>query len=716
MPTDYGDLPPAILSELEAAYPPSSDPGVAAEIAALEQLFGREMPDELSRVIELDRHPVLSPRPGELAATPRPFEALILRAQELNDCVPLLFPLTNSVYLRRFEGWADLLCNVVFAEGRPAMPFVGWRQDAWAFDLPSFLRVAAARRALNEGRDGEIEALLAPVWGRIGPNDHLQDLFYFLEDTGIQQRLDAAWGDRPMLRDQLAQWWRHERGLFHGFALIGKYRHPQEGAFDDDPVPAIEHPQLSRSVGGQLQVLCRSWFLENDDVLARTLAVTAASPSLLVRDAHRLFSELRDGRRTVGTADLHEARERYRVWVKDEQAYQRHQRTTRRAGLEAKLAPSEHGIELVRADWPLAAQAVTGSVPAPARTTSWNGQTRELVVDGESRTLPAPPPEAKLHLGVYQPKSALSPSGGRLVVDATQHRPTADGRSWENAQVLVEHDLAAGTWRVLSNAAGGQWLVATHEDRWVYGDGRTAYLLRDTGETLADATYTATLGQPKAFCLPDLGVVIAYGSPDLANGRPVDDREAPWVRLIGFWRDRLAEVAAFPIDAVEVAAECTDGVWRVGLISADRAAAWELRGLAAGVAAWRAASQAAEAAERAKREAFGEVTIHNAIAALDTFVGTSYGAEIQDGVSKVFERMLETLRGDDKVVAAAKATGKGLDFVTHVKGPFAKGLMESGLGPRFMDFAVHATILNPQIADVVVRAATMSAWKALRGD
>jgi hypothetical protein len=461
--------------------------------------------------------------------------------------------------------------------------------------------------------------------------------------------------------------------------------------------------------------LSRGWLLESDEFFARALAATAASPSALVRDAHRLFTELRDGRRTVGTADLQEARERYRVWINDEQAYQRHKRTTRRAELEGKLAPSEHGIELVRADWPLAVPAVTAPMPAPARTVTWDGTTLELVVDGVARTLPKPA-DTSLYIATYQPKAALSPSGRRLVVDATRNQPTADGKSRENAQVLVEHDLDAGTWRVLSNAAGGQWLVAIDEDRWVYGDGRTAYLLRDTGETLADATYTATLEQPKAFCLPDLGVVIAYGSPDLANGRPIDDRGAPRVRLIGFWRDRLAEVAAFPIDGVELAAEHVDGAWRVGLISADRTVAWELRGLAAGVAAWRAASQAAEAAERAKREAFGEVTIHNAIAALDTFVGTSYGAEIQDGVSKVFERMLETLRGDDKVVAAAKATEKGLDFVTHVKGPFATGLMQSGLGPQFMNFAVMATMMNPKIADVVVRAATMSAWKALRGD
>lgn len=89
----------------------------------------------------------------QLAAEERPFEALILRAQELQDCVPLLFPLTNSVYLRRWEGWADLLCNVGFAEGTPAKPFVGWRRDAWAIDLPSFLRIAAARTAFEEGRE-----------------------------------------------------------------------------------------------------------------------------------------------------------------------------------------------------------------------------------------------------------------------------------------------------------------------------------------------------------------------------------------------------------------------------------------------------------------------------------------------------------------------------------------------------------------------------------
>ncbi|HMR75665.1 MAG TPA: hypothetical protein PKD61_11140, partial [Polyangiaceae bacterium] len=292
MPTNFDDLPADILKAFEDAFPTSDDPGVLAEVAALEKLFGREMPEEIGRMIELERHEALSPTPVQLAAEERPFEALILRAQELQDCVPLLFPLTNSVYLRRWEGWADLLCNVGFAEGTPAKPFVGWRQDAWAYDLPSFLRIAAARTAFEEGREEEIESLLAPVWGRVGPNEYLQDLFYYLEDEGVLGQLVEAWGDKPVLKPKLAQWWPHERALFLGFALMGKYRHPERTAFDNDPEKTLQHPQLLRSLAGQLSTLCRAWFLESDEFLERTLTATAASPSALVQDAHRLFTEL----------------------------------------------------------------------------------------------------------------------------------------------------------------------------------------------------------------------------------------------------------------------------------------------------------------------------------------------------------------------------------------------------------------------------------------
>jgi hypothetical protein len=168
------------------------------------------------------------------------------------------------------------------------------------------------------------------------------------------------------------------------------------------------------------------------------------------------------------------------------------------------------------------------------------------------------------------------------------------------------------------------------------------------------------------------------------------------------------------VDAEGLVAEQVDGKWRVGLVSADRAAAWEVRGLEAGMAAWLDASKKGLAADRAKREAFGEVTVYNAVDALNTFLGTKYAPEIQEGVTKVFDAMLATMRADAAIVAAAKETDKALDFVNHVKGPFAKGLMESGLGPVFMDFALHATILNPKVADVVVRAATTTAWKMLR--
>ena len=97
MTTDYRELPADLVEAFEAAYPPSTDPAVQAEVDALAALFGCAMPAELGRMLEVERHPILAPSPAELVAMERPFEALVLRAQELDDCVSLLFPLTGSV-------------------------------------------------------------------------------------------------------------------------------------------------------------------------------------------------------------------------------------------------------------------------------------------------------------------------------------------------------------------------------------------------------------------------------------------------------------------------------------------------------------------------------------------------------------------------------------------------------------------------------------------
>ena len=684
----------------DAAFPRSED--VAGEVEALEKLYGVPMPPDVDRFLELDRHPNLHPTPTELAQVERPFEALILRAQELDDCVSVLFPLTGSIYLRRFMG-AEVLGHVLGHPDRPVMPFIGWRQDKWAHDLPTFLRLAEALKAFNGGNDAEVERLLGPIWGRIQRTEYTDEMFYTLEDTGAAQRLEHAWGDKP--KAKLAQWWRHERALFFGFAFLGKFRPPEEGAFSNDPRKGLEHEHLLKNVGLQMSLLWRGWFLPDGDLLDRAMAATEASPSTLVQDARRLITEMLDGRTMVGTADLARARERYKTWVDDPAAYQHAVRAKRRETLEERCTSGEYGIELTRAQWPLDATAHTET---PTHT--WDPQTLSLQIDGgDSRQLTKPDPDARISLGTYQPKTAVSPSRRRFACQGSVHRAKRDKTGWENAPVLVEYDLDAGSWRILCEAKDLRWCAYLEDDRCLIRDDQAVTLVRDLGSEIS-TRHSVFVGQPHTLFDADLGLVVAYGSPDLVNGRNPDDAKAPFVRVLGVWRDDLACVAAFPVDGIELA---RDGA-KLGLVSLGREVAWELRGLTDGVERWRAQSQATEAEARAKREAFGEVTIDRAVEALNTFLGTAFGSEYQEGVDAAFATALATLTDDEDARAAAQRAESPLHFAETIKGPFATAMSQSDRGPQFLDFALKCTILVPAYADIVVRAAATSAWKALR--
>ncbi len=531
MTTDYQGLDPEILEAFEDAYPPRDDAEVQAEVQALESLFGRPMPPEFARLVDVERDPVLAPTPTQLAATEHPFEALVLRAQELDDCVSVLFPLTGSVYLRRFRGM-DLLGHVPATPGRPLMPFVGWRRDKWAYDLPSVLRIAMALRAFDAEDDAEVERLLTPIWGRIRSTEYTEGMFHVLEDNGAAARMTEAWGDRPDLRGSLRQWWRHERALFFGFALIGKYREPETDAFTNDPEKGLVHEHLTRNLGLQMSLLWRGWFLPEGDLLERAMAATESSPSSLVQDARRLLSELQDGRKTIGSVDMHEGRANYKTWVSDPDAYAVLKRSRRRAELEDRLAPSEQGIELVRAQWPLEAEPRTDREPDTNHT--WDPKSRTLQIRRSGEVIEcspaAPPAELKISLAANAPISAVSPSAGRFVCNGSVHRPKQSGQGWENAPTLVEFDIKANSWRTLVDTKNLKWFACIDDDRWVVHDDQHISLVRDLGTEL-NASSSAFSGQPQTFHIPDLGVVIAYGSSDLVLGRPPEDSKAPWVRV-----------------------------------------------------------------------------------------------------------------------------------------------------------------------------------------
>lgn len=715
MPTDYKGLDPEILETFETAYPPSDHPDAEAEIRALESLFGRPMPAEFARLLQTERDPVLAPTPAELASMEHPFEALILRAQELDDCVSVLFPLTGSVYMRRFLG-KDLLGHIPGTPDLPVMPFVGWRRDKWAYDLPSLLRIAMALQAFQREDDAEVEELLAPVWGRIASTEFTEQMFYTLEDNGAAARMTDAWGDKPDLRRALRQWWRHERALFFGFALIGKFREPETNAFTNDPKKGLANEHLTRNLGLQMSLLWRGWFLPEGDLLEQAMAATESSPSLLVQDARRLIAELLDGRKMIGSVDMHEGRANYKTWVDDPAGYAVFKRARRRDELEGRLEPSEHGIELVRAEWPLQAESRVDRATHDEHT--WDPKSRALQIRQSDKVIdhtpPPPPEELKISLAQNNPISATSPSTHRFVCNASVHRPKSDGSGWENAPMLVEFNRETTTWRQLVDAKNLNWFACIDDDRWVVHDGENVSLVRDLGSEF-NASSVAFCGQPRTFHLPELGVVIAYGRNDLVLGRSPEDPKAPWVRVLAYWRERLACIAAFPIDGVELTAKQEDATWKIGLVSADRKAAWEFRGLAEGTAAWRAASEIEEKEEREKREAFGAVTVGRAVEALNTFLGTEYGPEYQEGLDAGFAGVLEALRNDTAAVAAAKEAANPIEFAPTIKAPLSAALTNAGRGPAFLDFALKCTILVPAYADVVVRAAATSAWETLRG-
>ena len=580
-----------------------------AEIRALEVLFGCPMPEEVSRVLETERSELFDPSPCDLAEQEHPFEALILRAQEMDDTAAVLFPLTGSIFLHGMGG-VEMLGHVTGKPCQPVMPFAGWRKEKWAYDLPSLNSLTLALKTFlyvkdeydddddddddeyDEPRVGrQAEAFLNPVWGRVQRTQWTENMFDAIDGTEVEDRLDAAVSEAQDLRPQLTQWWRHERCLLLAFGLIGKFRPPEAGAFAQVPWGALDTEHFSTDLGAQMNLLWRGWFLDEEDLLERTMAATQASRSTLVQDARRLITELLDGRTMIGSVDMQEARANYKTWIDDPSAYERAQRSRRRSALESCVEPSPHGIELVRAQWPLHEAATTVRDSDPVSHT-WDGETRTLTVTtgGEStmHTLSAPEETQKIYLGNSR-KSAMSPSGRRLTCTASLHRPRQDGQGWENAPVLAEHDLETQTWRVLADAYDLQWMAYAEEDRWVVHNQDHAYLLRDLGSEI-DHTKPAFTGQPHTFHIPELGVLIAYGKTDLVEGRNPGDLKSPWIRVYGYCRDRLSCLAGFPLDGVELVAKNVDGQWVVGLVSADRAVAWELRELGPGLKAWRDAA------------------------------------------------------------------------------------------------------------------------------
>lgn len=124
------------------------------------------------------------------------------------------------------------------------------------------------------------------------------------------------------------------------------------------------------------------------------------------------------------------------------------------------------------------------------------------------------------------------------------------------------------------------------EDRWLVHNRDYTYLLSDTGGEIktGDPAFT---GQPHTFHIPELGVLIAYGKKDLVEGRNPGDLKSPWIRVYGYWRDRLSCIAGFPLDGVELVTKKVDAQWLVGLVSAGRvgaAGAWPwAQGVAGGI-------------------------------------------------------------------------------------------------------------------------------------
>ncbi len=606
MPTDYRDLAPDVIDAFEKAFPRSEDPAVLAEVRALEVLFGCSMPEEVTRFLETERSELFDPSPVGLAAMEHPFEALILRAQEMDDTAAVLFPLTGSLFLRGVGG-VEILGHVTGKPGEPVSPFCGWRNEKWAYDLPSFNQLTLALKTFlyveddygdedededddeDEPRVGrQAEALLAPIWGRVHRTQWTENMFEAIDDTEVEERLDAGVDDAQDLRPQLSQWWRHERCLTLGFALIGKFRSPQTDAFAHVPWETLEHPDFSADLGAQMNLLWRGWFLNEETLLERTMAATATSPSRLVQDARRLISELLEGRTMIGSVDMHHARNNYKTWVDDPSAYERVQRSARRAALEACVEPSPQGIELVRALWPLHGPVTTEPRALPPGHT-WDAATRLLTVttDGLARevVLAAPTEGQAIVLDRPASSSGLSPSGRRFVCEASTSRQGPGGAVYPGVG-LAEYNFDTQAWRVLADVGELRYVAYVDEDRWVVHNRDHTYLLSDV-DGVIETGEPAFVGQPNTFHIPELEVLIAYGKTDLVRGRSPGDLKSPWIRVYGYTRDRLACIAGFPLDGVELVAKQTDGAWSVGLVSADREVAWEFRGLGTGAKAWR---------------------------------------------------------------------------------------------------------------------------------
>ncbi|MBL4683266.1 MAG: hypothetical protein JKY37_01655 [Nannocystaceae bacterium] len=711
--TDYRDLDAMVLEQFDSRYP---EPSAPAEVEAIETLYGRSLPDDVRRMVSADRPEALDPTPRELLKEAHPFEALILRVQEFQDTAALLFPLTSTVYVA-----GDLLGFVPPDLTRPTVPFFGWATDGCAYDIPSFLRTSLANHVLHQGDDEGAEELMAPIWGRVRESAQLAEFFEELDALDAPDRLWEAWGDKPVLAnaENLDLVASHMRALFIAFALgRGVFQKFDRGQLDWMPDKPLADPLFANDMAGQLYWLWRSWLLSEDDALDKVVQATAAAKSPLVQDSRRIISELRAGRQHVGGIDYQALRRDISVWARDADAFERDSRTKERVGLQARLEPSEHGIALESSVWPLEGVAVEGTESEATRIEvsvtretegEWCVQQHRRPGDAQRvrSELPAPP-EAVGAIPQGVSFATLHPDKARVLVQGTTLRE----ESGEQVGALLEHRVDEGTWRVIAQLNKVTWGMWLDDTRWVVRAEETFHFLEMESDRVAPNIDTVECKQPRFFVLPDLGVIITYGSSDLANGRPVDHPGAPWVRVIAWSQHRLEQIAAFPIDAVALVAERDGERWRVGLVSSDRTVAWEITGLTKGVRAWRSATQQAEEASDAKRKYFGKITVERVVHALNTFHGTDFSQAHQTHFSHAYSSALEQARADESVRKAAHDAPSAMAFAPAFKGIFVTALMSGD--PSLLDFSLRVTRLDPDLAAIGVRTVVEAAWDALR--
>jgi len=266
------------------------------------------------------------------------------------------------------------------------------------------------------------------------------------------------------------------------------------------------------------------------------------------------------------------------------------------------------------------------------------------------------------------------------------------------------------TWAELPHVRELQSITRLNEHRWLVADRWRLALWDENGEGPSLAHH-----QRQTRTLPALGVVVAYGDPRLVYGADPEASTAPRVQVFGFDGDLLGLVASFAVDGKELVVEHSDAGLRLGLISVDADVAWALEGLEAAVQQWRDTARARAEAFAAALSAFGELTLDRVVEALRTLLGCAYGPGYQTALDEVFEPVIAPLEADPSWRGAAQAADSPRAFIPTFRGPFATALLEQKRGIAFSEFALRCTTLDPAQSDLVLLAASTSAWLRLRG-